>query len=103
LRETRIFCKTGSAASGGGATVLRERSVREETFDELRLRCASCFRTFCSARCCAEAVRCRGAPATIAQYPDAETASQVLLAAGGPVTVAYERLDIAPPVGDRAP
>jgi hypothetical protein len=36
-----------------------------------------------------------GAPASIAQYPDAETASQVLLAAGGPVSVTYERLDIA--------
>ncbi len=36
-----------------------------------------------------------GAPASIAHYPDAETASQVLLAAGGPVSVTYERLDIA--------
>ena len=35
-----------------------------------------------------------GAPATLAQYRDVESASQVLLAAGGPVTVTYERLDI---------
>lgn len=37
---------------------------------------------------------CSGAPATVAQYRDAESASQVLLAAGGPVAVTYERLDI---------
>ncbi len=43
------------------------------------------------------AVRRSGAPATLAQYPDVETASQVLLAAGGPVTVTYERLDLPRP------
>ena len=74
LRETRIFCNTADAAAqAGGATLLRERAFREETFEGLRE---------------------RGAPATVAQYPDAETASQVLLAAGGPVKVSYERLDI---------
>ena len=80
LRETRIFCSTSDAAArAGGASLLRERSFREETF---------------------EGLRARGAPASLAQYPDAETASQVLLAAGGPVTVAYDRLDIhGPPVG----
>jgi len=94
LRETRVFCATADAASkAGGATVLRERSVREETFDGLRARCATMATPLLRA---ADAC-CRGAPATVAQYPDAETASQVLLAAGGPVTVTYERLDVAPP------
>jgi len=70
LRETRCFCRTAGDATAGNV-VLRERSSREETFAGLRE---------------------RGAPATVAQYPDAETASQVLLAAGGPVAVTYERL-----------
>jgi hypothetical protein len=74
LRETRIFCSTADTpALAGGASLLRERAFREETFTALRE---------------------RGAPAGVAQYPDAETASQVLLAAGGPVTMSYERLDI---------
>jgi hypothetical protein len=75
LRETRIFCSTvDAAARAGGASLLRERAFREETF---------------------EGLRARGAPAGVAQYPDAETASQVLLAAGGPVTMSYERLHIS--------
>lgn len=41
LRETRVFCATAdAAASKGGATVMRECSVRDETFDGLKLRCA---------------------------------------------------------------
>ena len=62
-------CKFGAA--GAAPVLLRERSLREETFEQLRA---------------------RGAPFRLAQYPDAETASQVLLAAGGPVTVTYDRL-----------
>ncbi len=77
LRETRVFCKTGGPP-GTGASVLRERTVREETFAGLRE---------------------RGAPATVAQLRDAEAASQLLLAAGGPVDVTYERLDIPAAAG----
>ena len=82
LRETRLFCcftstpaddAAGGARGGSGATVLRERSYRDETF---------------------EALRERGAPCGVAQYPDAETASQVLAAAGGPTSVRYDRLDL---------
>ena len=68
LRETRLFCKLGG---GGPPTVLRERTLREETFDQLRA---------------------RGAPAAVAQYADGEATSQVLLAAGGPTTVLYDQL-----------
>ena len=97
-RETRVFCKTaGGGAPGAGATILRERSFREETFDGLRARCAVLFRCLSlltSLDFRRWYLRCRGAPATVAQFPDAETASQVLLAAGGPVVVTYERLDI---------
>lgn len=70
LRETRVFCAFKDGGRGP-PVVLRERQAREETFKELRA---------------------RGAPAGVAQYPDAETSSQVLLAAGGPVTVTYDRL-----------
>ena len=39
LRETRIFCNTADAAAqAGGATLLREPAVREETFEGLRER-----------------------------------------------------------------
>jgi hypothetical protein len=38
LRETRVFCKTATSGAGG-ATLLRERSIREETFEALRARC----------------------------------------------------------------
>ncbi len=38
LRETRIFCKTAPGGAGG-ATLLRERSLREETFEALKERC----------------------------------------------------------------
>lgn len=74
--------------------MLRERSLREETFEGLRERCAQSLATPCAT--CMELTRpgCSGAPATVAQYRDAESASQVLLAAGGPVAVTYERLDI---------
>jgi type 2A phosphatase activator TIP41 len=102
LRETRVFCKTAPGGAGG-ATLLRERSLREETFEALRERCeranryvlgCCCARVHSSDTCFLAAGFCSGAPATVAQYPDAETASQVLLAAGGPVAVTYERLDI---------
>lgn len=76
--------------------MLRERSIREETFDGLRQRCAHA--RACAARCAASTALTQrgrsGAPATVAQYRDGESASQVLLAAGGAVAVTYERLDI---------
>ena len=100
LRETRVFCATTDAvARAGGASVLRERSFRDETFDGMRARCATLSRH--PLKQLSEKLRvcrhpCRGAPCTLAQFPDGETASQVLLAAGGPVTVSYDRLDCTP-------
>ena len=47
LRETRVFCKTSPT---GGATVLRERSIREETFEGLRARCVHPRPACCTAR-----------------------------------------------------
>ena len=86
-----MFCKTSPT---GGATVLRERSVREETFEGLRARCVHARAARRTPPAALTWPGRSGAPATLAQYRDAESASQVLLAAGGPVTVTYERLDI---------
>ena len=91
LREPRVFCKTTPT---GGATVLRERSIREETFEGLRARCVHARPACCAVVTALTPPGRSGAPATLAQYRDGESASQVLLAAGGPVTVTYERLDI---------
>ena len=52
---------------------MRETSRREETF---------------------EGLRARGAPSEPGQYPDANEAASVLLAAGGPVDVAYHSLKL---------
>ena len=86
-----MFCKTSPT---GGATVLRERSIREETFEGLRARCVLINPARCGTATALTLPGRSGAPATLAQYRDVESASQVLLAAGGPVTVTYERLDI---------
>ena len=67
LRETRLFHAIGSGE------VVRETSRREETF---------------------EGLRARGAPSEPGQYPDANEAASVLLAAGGPVDVAYHSLKL---------
>jgi type 2A phosphatase activator TIP41 len=39
-----------------------------------------------------EALRSRGAPSDAGQYPDADEAASVLLAAGGPVEMAYHEV-----------
>jgi hypothetical protein len=59
--------------SSEGDAALRETSRREETF---------------------EGLRARGAPSEPGQYPDANEAASVLLAAGGPVDVAYHSLKL---------
>ena len=99
LRETRLFCRmtppptlppglseekraalaaslaANATASGAaaGVVVVRESARREETF---------------------QALAARGAPHLPAQYPDADEAAAVLLAAGGPVDVAYHALKL---------
>lgn len=91
LRETRFFSKMESRptpppgmseekraalaasleANAGPCVVVRESARREETF---------------------EGLRARGAPSEPAKYPDADEAASVLLAAGGPVEMAYHAL-----------
>jgi type 2A phosphatase activator TIP41 len=53
--------------------VVRESARREETFEGLRM---------------------RGAPSEPGQYPDADEAASVLLAAGGPVEMEYHALTV---------
>lgn len=93
LRETRHFCRlhppptlppglpeekraalaASLAANQAPVVVVRESARREETF---------------------EGLRSRGAPCEAAQYPDADEAASVLLAAGGPVEMAYHALKL---------
>ena len=73
LRETRFFCSTASAATDAATpTVIRESARRDESFEELRA---------------------RGAPGDASRYPDADEAAAVLLAAGGPVEMAYHEIE----------
>jgi type 2A phosphatase activator TIP41 len=74
LRETRFFCPMASSAAAAAAkpTVIRESARRDESFEELRA---------------------RGAPGDASQYPDADEAAAVLLAAGGPVEMAYHEIE----------
>jgi len=78
LRETRFFCPAGEkgrAETGASRTnlpvIIRESARRDESF---------------------EALRSRGAPSDAGQYPDADEAASVLLAAGGPVEMAYHEV-----------
>ena len=59
----------------GAVVVVRETQRREETWD---------------------ALRARGAPCDPTQFPDADQAASVLLAAGGPVDIVTHALTIAP-------
>ena len=52
--------------------MIRESARRDESFEELRA---------------------RGAPGDASQYPDADEAAAVLLAAGGPVEMAYHEIE----------
>lgn len=70
LRETRFYCPL---KRGAPPVIVRETTWREETFEGLKE---------------------RGAPASPLQYPDADQAASVLLAAGGPVTMTYEQLEL---------
>jgi len=72
LRETRFFHRLGTPP-GEGSVVVRESARREETFEGLRM---------------------RGAPSEPGQYPDADEAASVLLAAGGPVEMEYHALTV---------
>ena len=72
LRETRFFHRVGTPP-GEGSVVVRESARREETFEGLRM---------------------RGAPSEPGQYPDADEAASVLLAAGGPVEMEYHALTV---------
>jgi type 2A phosphatase activator TIP41 len=78
LRETRLFHKMVGAEGAAGAAgtavvVVRESARREETF---------------------EGLRARGAPCEPGQYPNAEEAASVLLAAGGPVAMEHHALTL---------
>lgn len=68
LRETRFFCPIDGSKT---PTIIRESARRDESFEELRN---------------------RGAPGDASQYPDADEAASVLLAAGGPVDMEYHEL-----------
>ena len=59
------------AAAAAKPTVIRGREA-DESFEELRA---------------------RGAPGDASQYPDADEAAAVLLAAGGPVEMAYHEIE----------
>ena len=73
LRETRFFCPFANASTETAKpTVVRESARRDESFEELRA---------------------RGAPGDASQYPDADEAAAVLLAAGGPVEMAYHEIE----------
>ena len=75
LRETRFFHRIAAGGSGRDSpcVVVRESARREETFEGLRT---------------------RGAPSEPGQYPDADEAASVLLAAGGPVEMEYHALTV---------
>ena len=75
LRETRFFCDVTESERTGAVVVVRETQRREETWD---------------------ALRARGAPCDPTQFPDADQAASVLLAAGGPVDIVTHALTIAP-------
>jgi type 2A phosphatase activator TIP41 len=64
---------SSAAAAAAKPTVIRESARRDESFEELRA---------------------RGAPGDASQYPDADEAAAVLLAAGGPVEMAYHEIEI---------
>ena len=72
LRETRFFCPMTLEAAKKKPIVIRESARRDESFEELRA---------------------RGAPGDASQYPDADEAAAVLLAAGGPVEMAYHEIE----------
>jgi type 2A phosphatase activator TIP41 len=72
LIETRVFCDVRDAS--GAPRVLRETQFREETWEQLRA---------------------RGAPSAPSQYPDPDQAASVLLAAGGPVDIRHDELELA--------
>lgn len=61
------------ASNAAPSVVVRETARREESF---------------------QALKERGAPHEPAQYPDADEAASVLLAAGGPVDMAYHALKL---------
>ena len=75
LFETRFFCDFTEVDRTGAVVVVRETQRREETWD---------------------ALRARGAPCDPTQFPDADQAASVLLAAGGPVDIVTHALTIAP-------
>jgi len=72
LIETRVFCDVRDASCA--PRVLRETQFREETWEQLRA---------------------RGAPSAPSQYPDPDQAASVLLAAGGPVDIRHDELELA--------
>lgn len=75
LRETRFFCDVTDTDASGAPRVVRETQHREETWESLRA---------------------RGAPCEPKQFPDADQAASVLLAAGGPVDVVFHELAFPP-------